>query len=330
VPTDGLALTDLLRIDYRFPPSRFMTRLLLPLIGVLLTLVAAGDATAARPPALRVAVSIPPQAWLVREVAGDRVEVITALPSGSSPATYAPTDAEVSRLMRARLYFRIGVPFERGPWFQALKRTARADIVDQRAGVRLRRLENHHHHHDDGDHDHDHSGDDPHVWLSPRLLKIQARTVTAALAEADPEHREAYEKRLALLLDRLDELHAALERRLAPFRGRSVFVFHPAWGYFTDDYGLKQEAIEIEGKQPADHELTEIQRRARAAGARVIFVQPQISGRAAEAVARAIGGRVESIDPLAPDVAANLTRVAERFALSFGPPGREGSAEGGP
>ena len=89
------------------------------------------------------------------------------------------------------------------------------------------------------------------------------------------------------------------------------------WGYFADDYGLRQVAIEIEGKEPSDRELTRLQILARAEGTAVVFVQPQISGRAARAVAAAIGGRLEQLDPLAPDVAENLRRVAEQLTRAY-------------
>jgi zinc transport system substrate-binding protein len=100
-------------------------------------------------------------------------------------------------------------------------------------------------------------------------------------------------------------------------RGKTFFVFHPAWGYFADEYGLKQVAIEQEGKEPSDEEATALQRSARQQGVKVVFVQPQIASRGAEAVARAIGARVEVLDPLAPDVLDNLVRAARAIAASY-------------
>jgi zinc transport system substrate-binding protein len=125
------------------------------------------------------------------------------------------------------------------------------------------------------------------------------------------------------LEQRLDELDETIRRTLAPVRGRSFLVFHPAWGYLADEYGLKQVAIEIEGKAPADHELTALQQFARDEQVNVVFVQPQISGQAADAVAAAIGGRLEVLDPLAADVAANLRRVAGALAEGLGEPSDE-------
>jgi zinc transport system substrate-binding protein len=266
---------------------------------------------------VKAVVSILPQAWLVEQVGGEHVEVMVLARPGESPATYQPTDAQVSDALRADVYFRIGVPFERGGWSNALGATPDLRVVDLRRGVPLREIEAHTHDHDDHDHDHGHSHDDPHIWLAPGLLKIQAMTVAETLAEIDPDHRATYHTKLDEILSRLDAADAAIRNRLAAHDGKAFFVFHPAWGYFADAYGLEQIAIEIGGKQPSDHELTRLQQLARDHQARVIFIQPQIAGVGVEAVAATTGATVETIDPLSPDVIDNLERVAERLARSF-------------
>ena len=107
-----------------------------------------------------------------------------------------------------------------------------------------------------------------------------------------------------------------------------MFVFHPAWGYFADEYGLRQVAVELEGKEPTDRELTELQQLARREGVRVIFVQPQISGQSAEAIARAVGARVEVFDPLAEDLPSELLRAAEVLTGSYREPTSEPTEAG--
>ena len=90
--------------------------------------------------------------------------------------------------------------------------------------------------------------------------------------------------------------------QLVPLRGASVYVYHPSWGYFCDAYGLHQHAIEVEGKDPSDAELTALQAQARRERVKVIFVQPQIAGRSAQAIAKSLGAEVRTLDPLARDV----------------------------
>ena len=289
---------------------------------------------------LTVAVSILPQAWLVRQIGGDDVEVVTVVKPGASHETYQPSDADMSRVMAAAVFFRLGVPFERSAWFEAIQESQRLKIVDTQVGIELREMEVHVHQTDDGHGDHgaadaDHSGHahddahghahdechpggkDPHIWLTPQLLEQQATIMAATLAEIDPSHADVYMKNLAALKQQLQEVDARIRARLRPYSGRMFFVFHPAWGYFADEYGLRQVPIEMEGKSPSDSELTQLQELARQAKTRVVFVQPQIFGRAAEAVAKAVGGRVELLDPLREDVPEGLEAAAAAIAASF-------------
>ncbi|MFO0875151.1 MAG: zinc ABC transporter substrate-binding protein [Phycisphaerales bacterium] len=340
-------------------------RALLAILVVLVAHSSAAGPTASPPPAAPggraamrpvAAVSIPPQRWLVRRLAGDAVDTIVVVEPSASHETYQPTDKQASDVMRADVYFAIGLPLERSRWFEAVR--SRVRVVDCAAGIAPRTLEAHAHG-DDDDHgphsgaatgegaSHDAPGDhvgagdgrDPHIWTTPATLKAQARTMAAVIADllaatsgepmaapttapaGDAPREPAREgvraqvrERLAALERELDELDASLRATLAPCRGRAMFVFHPAWGYFADAYGLRQVAIEHEGKAPTDHELTALQRLARAEGVDVVFVQPQISSKAADAVAAAVDGRVERIDPMAEDVPANLRKVAEAVA----------------
>jgi zinc transport system substrate-binding protein len=148
-------------------------------------------------------------------------------------------------------------------------------------------------------------------------LKIQARTIARTFGELDPARREVYDRNFAATEEKLDAADREIRRVLEPFRGKMFFVFHPAWGYFADDYGLKQVAIEAEGKEPSDEEATVLQKLARQQGVKVVFVQPQIASRGAQAIAQAIGARVEPLDPLAPDLPDNLVRAARAIADSY-------------
>jgi zinc transport system substrate-binding protein len=305
------------------PPVR---RLLLYIYSVIALGLLGGCGGGASPDDQKpvVGVSILPQKWLVEQLAGEEVEVIVLVEPGESPATYQPTDAQITRLMRAPLYVRIGVPFEsRGQWLDSLRRTAPGlRIVDQRRNVPLRRIEAHGEHGDEHEHhaqegaepsDHGHVYD-PHIWLAPPLLRTQAETVAAALSDVLPEQRERIAANRRRLQAALEQADGEIARTLAPCRGEQLFLFHPSWGYFCETYGLEQVPVEIGGKEPTDAELTQLQRQMRQAGVQVIFVQPQISSRAAARLAERVGAEVATLDPLAPDVLANLRQAAQQIA----------------
>jgi zinc transport system substrate-binding protein len=215
-------------------------------------------------------------------------------------------------------------------------------LLDLRDGIELRRMGHHHHgeadghhhadedadghHHAHGDADgHGHAapheareGTDPHTWMSPANLKIQARSLAAAFAADAAASREAYEANLATLEAELDTLDRELRETLAPARGKAFLVFHPSYGYLADAYGLEQRAVEAEGKAPVGSALADLIREAREADSTTIFVQSGFDTRAAHAIARALGGRVETLDPLARNVPENLRAIARKLARALG------------
>lgn len=287
--------------------ARAATLILLSLLAV------AGAAQAAQP--MVVAVSIPPQAYFLERLGGDLVRPLVMLPPGRSPATYEPTPKQLAALGDARLYFRAGVPFEKS-FLPKLKRNfPKLQIVDMNQGIKLRPMEEAEAHGDHGHgHGHGHGALDPHVWLSPPLAKIQAATMARALSRADPAQADAYAANLAVLIADLHRVDKKIALMLAPYRGRTVLVFHPAYGYFLNAYGLHQKAVETGGKRPGPRQLAHLMEQAQEQGARVIFVQPQFSAASARALAAELGAVVVPLNPLALDYLANLERMASAIA----------------
>jgi zinc transport system substrate-binding protein len=262
---------------------------------------------------LRVFVSIPPQKFFVQRIAGELVSVDVLLPPGQSPATYEPTPRQVSRLSESTLYFRIGVPFEDRLMKKITDTMPGLSVVDTRQGIELRRMAGAHDHDQGnlhGDHVHRPGTPDPHTWLSPRLAMVQALTIHDALAQVLPASTAELRDGLDRLTVDLQRIDRRLAETLEPLRGRSIYVFHPAYGYLTDAYGLNQVAVEIEGKEPSARLLAELITSARRDGVKAIFHQPQFSRRSVETLAREIGGTAVALDPLAEDYLANLEQMA--------------------
>ena len=273
---------------------------------------------------IKVFVSILPQAYFVGRVGGERVDVSVMVGPGQSPATYEPVPKQMTRLSEARLYFCIGVPFEKIWAGRISKANPRMKAVDTRHGIELMPMKAHHYrcedkraHHRHGEHegDHDHSKGlkDPHIWLSLRLVKIQAQNICDALIAADPAHRAYYQNNLRAFHSDLDKVDAEITEILEGLKTRKFMAFHPAWGYFARDYGLEQIPIEVEGKEPSARALADLIRYAKQEGIKVVFVQAQFSTKNAETVTRAIGGRILRIDPLAGDYLKNMKKIAETF-----------------
>lgn len=279
---------------------------------------------------LQVFVSIVPQKFFVEQITGDLAEVDVLVTPGKSPATYSPTPAQIRKLANADVYFRIGVPFENGFMHKVTSIAPDTRVVDTRKGIVLRKMEGHahgadaeHDHHGEAAEDHGHgdtaAGRDPHIWMSPVLVKQQAATMTDALAELAPAHADRFRENYDRFARNLDQLHERLKSLLAPLAGQNFFVFHPAFGYLADAYGLHQIAVETMGRSPKGKELSEFIKLAGREKVRVIFVQPQFDQEAARKIARAVNGAVVSINPLAYHYLDNMKQIADTIADALAP-----------
>lgn len=280
-------------------------------------------------------VSITPQQYFVQKIGGDLVDVSVLVPPGADPHTYEPKPRQMAELAKTAVYFAIGIDFEKA-WMQKIAATNRSlRIVKTDAGIEKTPLAAHSHHDDvrghrashdqkgpasdsaKTSHDHREGAPDPHIWLSPPLVKTQARHIADALAAVDSANRTRYEENLSAFLGEIDALDAELRSMFTASPGARFIVFHPSWGYFARAYGLEQIPIEIEGKDPKPAQLRELIQHAREQGIKVVFVQPQFSTKSAEMVAREIGGQVVAVDPLAGNWAENLRMAGRKFKAAF-------------
>ena len=285
-----------------------------------------------------VFVSIAPQKYFVQQIGKELVDVQVMIHPGADPHTYEPKPRQMVAIAKAQLYFAVGIEFEEAKLKKITTSNPNLTVIHTDHGIeKIAMAANHHDdpaeephqadhgqpeddHHGEAEHDedhHEHAGLDPHIWLSPPLVKLQARTILVALQEADPAHRSVYETNFQKFAASIDHLDAELKTLFAGKTGLRFMVFHPSWGYFAQAYRLKQVPIEIEGKDPKPAELQELIEHARNEGIKVIFAQPQFFDKSARLVAKESGGEVVYADPLAEDWMSNLMAVANKFRAAL-------------
>ncbi len=260
---------------------------------------------------LRIMVSILPQVFFVERIGGDRVEVEAIVQPGRDLHTYEITPRQMAALSDADVFFRIGVAFENGVVPQLRRVVPDLPVVDTREGIALRAMAQEEHAKDESHGHHDESGMDPHIWLAPALIDIQASTICNTLVRLDPAGKSVYEANLSRFRGEVKALDDEIKSLLSDLPHRKFMVYHPSWGYFADAYNLIQIAVEVEGKAPPAKQLARTIDQAKADGISVIFIQPQFSAKSAETIAAAIGGSVVRVDPLAKDVFASLREAAQ-------------------
>ena len=248
-----------------------------------------------------VAVSVAPLGYFVERLAGDAVRVVVVLPRGANAHTFEPTWETARAVAGAALFVRVGhpgLPFETSA-LEALPGKGAGPAIVDAAG------------------DDDRSGADPHVWLSPRRMRRFVDRLAPAVAAIGPVGADVVEARRRTLASEIEGLDRELGARLARHRGRALFVAHPAFGAFVADYGLGQEALERDHKEPDPRALLATLGAARLAGTRALVVQPAFPRDVAALVAEEIGARVVSVDPQDADWPATLRAVAGAFDESY-------------
>ena len=266
-----------------------------------------------------VFVSIPPQAWLVKRLAGEAVEVEALLTAGGNPHTFEPGARQVKRLADAALYLTVGMPFERPLVGRAARLNAGLTVVAMDAGIAKRGAE--------AGHDHGHgaakhvcsAAGDPHVWLSPRLFCAMATNTAAALERVWPQRRQVFAANLAATLAEIQSADRALREAAGATVVKTWAAYHPSWSYFAADYGLTLLVIEEDGKAPPARHLAEVIGQARAAGVKVVLAEPQYDRRPAQIVADQVGARLEALDPLQEEWPALMRQLAEKLGPAGSP-----------
>lgn len=265
----------------------------------------------------RVVVTIQPQAWFVEQLGVAPEDITVLLRPGENPHTFQMTPGLLREISRAEVWFQIGLPMEaaidaRLGSMETLRVVKLTAGLPRRAFTALETAAGHdHHHHHEG---HEGgvtctSGADPHLWLSTELAEAMLPVYAEAL--------DASDAKVETVRAQIVELRAALAQQLEPFAGRGFLVFHPSFGYFAQEFGLVQLAIEMEGRSPTPRQLREVLDVATAHGVRTIFAQPQFDRSAAETVAQSIGAEVVELDGLSRDWPSMMWAISAALAEGF-------------
>ena len=265
---------------------------------------------------LTVTAMLAPQATLIREIAGDSVQVNTLIGTGVNPESYEPSVSAMRQVAQSDLLMLSGaLGFEQQLVERLHDSNPSLTVHDTSAGITPIYGTHSHPHHEHGEgHEHEHSVADPHTWTSVKNARVMAANIHRILCDADPALAPYYTERYHRLDHHLDSLDRALTLRLAPLEGKGFLIWHPSLSYLARDYGLRQIPIGAEGKEITPRALKQIIDRANLSGCRVLFVQADFDSSRAEAISRQTGANVVTITPLDPDWESQIILIADGLA----------------
>lgn len=257
-----------------------------------------------------VSVSILPQQYLVERIAGDYLQVNVMIPPGMNPATCDLSTGQLKKLYDSDICFTVGyLPFELSHLYPVLENRKQIKVINHSENLNLLSGGCGHQH----DESHEHGGVDPHIWLSPAYAKKMATTIYQVLSEQYPEQKQVFQTNYESLVQDIDSIANKAEQVLKDKKDKTFLIYHPALTYLAHDYGMEQISIEDEGKEPNPAHLKEIIDLAHEKNIRIIFIQNQFDVKNAESVARQIGARVISIDPLTADWLTEMNKLIQIF-----------------
>lgn len=250
----------------------------------------------------RIYVSIAPIKPLVEAIVGDDFDIEILVPAGASPETFEPTAKQFVDLNKSNLIFGIGLlDFEQ----ELLKRIHNQNkVINLSHGITTISGSCSHTHHGE----HCHHGVDPHIWCSPKSLSIMANNMHNAIVAAMPDSIQ-YTNRYNALNKQLTSLDSAVEQLCNNSPHPYFIIYHPALTYLARDYGLKQVAIENEGKEASAKRIAQIIDAARRDGIKRVFYQSEFPESSVTVIAEDIGAEAVEINPLAEDIFTNILNI---------------------
>ena len=263
-------------------------------------------------------VTIEPQRYFLEQIVGDKFQVNTLVPPGSSPETYEPSPSAMIQLGNSQAYVQVGFLGYENVWTGKLsENNPGLKIVDCSSGIEPVYGGHGHHDHSHGDayHDHDHAdAADPHVWSSAKNAVLFSQNMLNAMVELDAENADFYRANFEKLTQKITETDSVLTRLLRDTSSRSFIVYHPALAYFARDYDLEQHSIEFEGKNPSPAQMKELVDLAKSENIKTVFIQQEFDVKNTDVIAREIGAKSHTINPLAYEWDEELIRIAQILA----------------
>jgi len=249
-------------------------------------------------------------------VGQEKVDTILLVPVGVEPHDWEPTIKDVQQMHKSDLIIINGIGFEN--WVDNLiENNYLGIIVDTSNGITINQSKEQHdeeqhdeeqhdeeqhdeeqhdeEQHDEEQHDeHKHLAGDPHIWLNPVYAKTQVQNIANAFANSDLKNSKFYHTNAEEYNKKLDLLDMKIRNELSNCNSDFI-VFHNAFSYFADEYGLNQYTIiptnNSHGEVTAKT-LEKIILTAKKLNIKVIFSEEDISSKSSEIIANELGGNV--------------------------------------
>ncbi|MEA1974918.1 MAG: zinc ABC transporter substrate-binding protein [Bacillota bacterium] len=272
------------------------------LINILLLSSCSSNKETTKP---SIAVSIVPEEQFLKKIVLDKYNIVTLIPSGSSPTTYQPSPKQLRALEESDLYFSIGVATESANILPMLKDNKTIKIIDLAKNVDLIFAPRFF------DSEKEKKSRDPHIWLSPKRVIEIVKIMEKELIIKYPENKDFFSQNANDYILELEALDNYIKEKVTLVKNKSFIIYHPSYGYFAKDYGLNMIAIELNGKNANIDRLNTIIDIAEKKNIKAVYYQSEMSSKQAKIIASEIDAIAVQIEPLSLDYIKNQKKLVD-------------------
>jgi zinc transport system substrate-binding protein len=243
---------------------------------------------------INISVSIEPFADFTKQIVGNRANVNTLIPPGINVHSFELKPQEIKQVLESDIYFRVGKIFNLENLFLDKVETSIGNVIDCSFESEL-------------------INNNPHYWLSPSNVKIITKNILDALVKYYPQHKNFFTNNRTSFIHKIDSIDSIISNQLEDKKEKIILVYHPAWTYLADYFGLKEISIERDGKSPKAQDLLEIIDFAKTMGVSCIFFDPHFDESSVVTIAESLNLEIDSIDPLPANYLSNLADIGEKL-----------------
>ena len=250
---------------------------------------------------MTVTTTIYPLYSIAKEIGADKIKLQNLIPFGVEAHGFDPTPADMAKLSKSDIFITSSHSME--PWKDKIVKSLKIEekVFDMSKYVKLRTLqeENDEHHEDEKGHKHEHEGIDPHYWVSLNNYILMTETITKLFIEKDSVNKDFYIQNSNNYLAKIKALKEKYDLSMATCTNKKILVNHDAFGYFADDYGVKQYSIS--GMSPEDKpsakQISELINLVKNEKINTVFFEEFASPKVAQTIAKATNAKIDALRP---------------------------------